>query len=262
MGREIEIRQLMTMEELYLMQEVEEAVWQVPPIPVHQTYTSVLNGGLALGAFIDDKMIGFQYSFAGFDGKDPYLCSHMLGILPAYRKDGLGVRMKMKQAEVAKQLGYKQMNWTFDPLESVNAYVNLHKLQATGAYYLTDHYGTMEDGLNKGMPTDRIKVVWRFDVDEKKPTISFTEEQLLVGLNADGIPSVTEHYGNDFDTTSVPVWFVAIPDNIQQLKIDNIDLAIKWRYETRKAFELLFKNGYQAIDLIRSGHISYYCFTK
>lgn len=112
------IRALTTMEELKQMQEIETAVWQMPPLPVHQTFTALNNGGIILGAFDDKKLIGFLYSFAGFDGHVSYICSHMLGILPAYRASGLGVQMKIKQAEIARDMGYQMITWTFDPLES------------------------------------------------------------------------------------------------------------------------------------------------
>src|SRR5690606_29516462 len=110
---EIEIRELTTLDELEEMQRVENAIWGDMPTPIHQTYTAYHNGGVMIGAFLDGKMIGFQYSFPGFDGKDAYLVSHTLGVLPEYRKSGLGGKIKIKQAEVAAEKGYNMMVWTF-----------------------------------------------------------------------------------------------------------------------------------------------------
>ncbi|WP_196493723.1 GNAT family N-acetyltransferase [Ornithinibacillus caprae] len=262
MHENIEIRRLTTMEELYHMQEVEEAVWQAPPTPVHQTYTASYNGGLMLGAYDGEKMIGFQYSFAGFDGKNPYLCSHMLGILPEYRRGGLGVKMKLKQAEIARELGYDMMTWTFDPLESLNAYLNLHKLEGVGASYKVNHYGMMDDGLNKGLPTDRIQIEWWLNEDKNDQRPVFDKGAVLLRMDDRDEPAVTEYFSDEFLDTSQPAWFVAIPEKIQDMKRTNPELAIKWRYETRKVFVELFANGYKATDLIRKDVGSYYCFSR
>ncbi|WP_052366545.1 GNAT family N-acetyltransferase [Geomicrobium sp. JCM 19055] len=105
----ITIRELTTMEELEEMMDVEEAVWQMEPLQVHQTFTVLKNGGIILGAYDDEKMIGFLYSFPGFVEGDVYLCSHMLGFLPDYRKRGIGVLMKQRQAELAKDRGYQKL---------------------------------------------------------------------------------------------------------------------------------------------------------
>ncbi|QGS68395.1 GNAT family N-acetyltransferase [Oceanobacillus sp. 143] len=188
----IEIRPLETMDELIEMQKVEESVWQADSIPVHQTYTVLNNGGIILGAFDQNKMIGFLYSFAGFDGKSAYLCSHELGILPAYRKGGLGERMKQMQADLAKEAGYEIITWTFDPLESVNAYLNLHKLGAEGVLYKENYYGVMEDELNQGLPSDRIHIKWKINQRNIVRDLSIQQSQVLLEKKQDGSPQITD----------------------------------------------------------------------
>lgn len=232
----------------------------MPPIPVHQTFTAMNNGGIILGAFAEEKMIGFLYSFAGYDGKNPYLCSHMLGILPPYRKTGLGVKMKMRQAELAKELGYSMITWTFDPLESKNAYINLHKLGACGAFYHENHYGDLNDQLNQGLPTDRIQVKWDLQVTSRKKKSCFNENNLLLQMDEKGFPLTT----NTSDLQNEDIWFMAIPNDFQSLKKNQIDLAKIWRYETRKVFQKLFAVGYVATDLmnIKTEKQSYYVFSN
>ncbi|UCZ52925.1 GNAT family N-acetyltransferase [Bacillus shivajii] len=261
MSEQIEMRQLTTMEELTTMQHVEKSVWNMHPIPVHQTYTALKNGGVILGAFANEKMIGFLYSFAGFDGKEPYLCSHMLGILPEYRKGGLGVCMKLKQAEVAERMGYSKITWTFDPLESLNAYLNLHKLGAVGSYYKENNYGSMNDELNQGLPTDRIVIEWKMNGRPKR-NIVFDKTKLLLDMD-NGHPVTTKVFTDEFPNESNE-WFIAIPANFQSMKQENIKLAKEWRYETRKVFQALYSHGYEAKDLIhdRSSQLSYYYFSK
>jgi predicted GNAT superfamily acetyltransferase len=255
---EVEIREITTIEELVQMQKVEQAVWGDTPTPVHQTYTAYHNGGVIIGAFLKETLIGFQYSFAGFDGKKAYLVSHSLGILPEYRKSGLGGKIKLKQAEVASKKGYNKMIWTYDPLESVNAYLNLHKLGGVTALYLENHYGDLDDGLNNGLATDRFQVEWNF-LEEREPLVSvFDESSVLLEMGKSREPKWT---GVDFKDDG-EVWFVAIPDSIQEIKNQRIDLAIEWRMATRNVFKRLLANGYLGRDVIRGKEVSYYCFAK
>ncbi len=257
----IQIQSITTIEQLKEMQVVEEAVWQMPPTPIHQTYTAVNHGGIALGAYDGDNMIGFLYSFAGFNGKETYLCSHMLGILPEYRKTGLGTKMKFQQAELAKELGYSYITWTFDPLESLNAYLNIHKLGAVGAYYKENHYGEMNDGLNTGLPTDRIQIIWDMNknVGEKKKIT--VDPSKVVLDNISNKPLLKE----DLETflTNDGSVFVAIPNNIQQLKREQIEIAKQWRFNIRKVLQRLFEEGYLAANVATvPSKGSFYYFTK
>lgn len=263
MVERVMIRSLQTMEELLRMQEVETKVWQMPATPVHQTFTALNNGGIILGAFLDDEMIGFLYSFPGFDGRFVYLCSHMLGILPAYRTSGLGVKMKLKQAEIARDRGYQMITWTFDPLESRNAYLNLHKLGATGAIYKENYYGAMRDGLNQGLPSDRIHIKWDLSKNKKESNIPFDKAKLLLDITPEGYPLMTDAFHSRMKQTA-DYLFMAIPVNFQEIKQMDFQLAKKWRMETQKVFRDLFDNGYQASDLIlgHTGELNYYVFTK
>lgn len=259
----IEISTLTTMEELYEVQKVEAAVWNMDPIPVHQTFTALQNGGILLGAFDGKKMVGFLYSFPGFEYGSVHLCSHMLGILPAYQTDGLGVKMKMKQAKIAKELGYPLITWTFDPLESRNAYLNLHKLGATGAIYAPDHYGSMNDGLNQGLPSDRIQIKWYLHETKPKRHVQFDKHKLLLDVESNSIPVLTD-FLKSADLGASDAFFVSIPMHFQAIKQHDFELAKLWRSKSRHAFQTLFKEGFQATDLLRDEYrsLSYYVFTR
>lgn len=261
MVNQIKIKKVTSMKELPKIQKLEKSIWNMPPTPVHQTFTALNNGGIILGAYDGDDMVGYLYSFAGFDGKNSYLCSHMLGMLEPYRKGGIGVQMKWRQAEIAKNMGYPYITWTFDPLESLNAYLNLHKLGATGAYYKENHYGEMEDDLNQGLPTDRIQIIWYLDDHKNKKANRINENNVLLNIS-DNKPTITEAFENDIFNNRGG-WFVAIPVNFQEIKRKDIELAKKWRYETRKVFQALFLHGYQATDIVhnREKGISYYYFS-
>ncbi|MFC4558982.1 GNAT family N-acetyltransferase [Virgibacillus kekensis] len=260
MAGEITIRQLETIEELTRMQQVEQTVWQMSPIPVHQTFTALQHGGVILGAFDGPKMVGFLYSFAGFGKNATYLCSHMLGILPDYRKSGLGTHMKLKQADVARELGYSMITWTFDPLESQNAYLNLHKLGAVGAAYKENYYGSMDDQLNQGLPTDRFQVEWDVHAKQLEPSSTFDQDKVLLDTNEAGKPCL--HLSRFHSHTNN--WFVAIPWGFQEIKKHDIELTREWRSKTGEAFRLLFAKGFTAVDLVNdpTRKTSYYKFSN
>lgn len=258
---DVEIRSLTTVEELQQISEVEKEVWNLPPLPIHQTLTVAKNGGIILGAYLEEKLIGFLYSFPGFDGNSTYLCSHMLGILPQYQRCGIGAKMKFEQAKLAKQLGYRLITWTYDPLESKNAYFNLHKLGAKGAQYKENYYGYLQDKLNKDLPTDRIIIEWNLDEEKVEREVEINEDNLLITVNENGLPNVTNQF-DELDQTDRSYWVVTIPSDFQQMKKTNKDLARTWRFTTRKVFQQLFSLEYEAIDIEPEETYSHYIFTK
>jgi len=238
------IKRLATIDELQQLQKVEEAVWNVATIPIHQTYTALNNGGIIIGAFDRDELIGYLYSFPGFRNGQAYICSHMLGILPPYRTNNLGVKLKQKQAEIAKDAGFSMITWTFDPLESKNAYINLHQLQAVGAIYLENHYGNLNDGLNTGLPTDRIQIIWEMKLSNKQID-HLDETQILLTVDEQRRPSQKTQ-----DITKGKRWFVGIPGDFQTIKTNDFSLAKEWRFESRAIFQRLFALGFKAVDYI------------
>lgn len=257
----LQIRELRTMADLKTMQAVESEVWHMDPIPVHQTFTALHHGGIVLGAFDGADMVGFLYSFAGFDGAAPYLCSHMMGMLPDYRMSGIGEQLKLKQAEIAKKFGYTMITWTYDPLESRNAYVNLHKLGATGAIFQANHYGEMNDEFNQGLPTDRFQIKWDLTREKRLPAFTLDAKKIILDMGDDQEP-VPSSQLEKLGIANEQVYFSAIPADFQAIKRADFELARKWRLQSGKVFQRLFDNGFQANDLIRKGNVSYYVFTK
>lgn len=153
----ITFRKLAEKTDLEKLEELESAVWsESSVVPSHMTLTLAKFGGLFLGAFDGDRMIGFLYSFPGYTDQELHLCSHMLGFLPEYRKQGLGVQMKWMQRSEALAEGYRRITWTYDPLETVNAYLNLVKLGGVVHRYIPNCYGELADDMNRGLPTDRF----------------------------------------------------------------------------------------------------------
>src|SRR5437588_10989849 len=52
------------------------------------------------------------------------------------------------------------MEWTFDPLEIKNAYLNIEKLGAIVRRYTLNQYGISSSPLQGGLPTDRCVAEW------------------------------------------------------------------------------------------------------
>jgi predicted GNAT superfamily acetyltransferase len=82
----------------------------------------------------------------------PYLHSHMLAVKQGYRDRGLGFRLKMAQREEALTRGIRLIQWTFDPLEIKNAFLNISKLGAIARTYHVDFYGVSSSRLQGGLP--------------------------------------------------------------------------------------------------------------
>ncbi len=84
----------------------------------------------------------------------------MLAVKSEYRNAGLGRRLKLFQREDAIALGYELMEWTFDPLEIKNAYLNLERLGAIARRYNINQYGVTSSPLQGFLPTDRLVAEW------------------------------------------------------------------------------------------------------
>ncbi|WP_042346942.1 GNAT family N-acetyltransferase [Bacillus massiliigorillae] len=253
---EVIVKPLYHLEDMEEMQQLEQHVWGMDFTPVHQTLTVAKNGGILLGGYINNQLIAFLYSFPGFDGDSVYLCSHMLGIHKDYRGQGIGEILKRKQREVALEKGYKLITWTFDPLESANANLNIRKLKGVCRTYMEDCYGKLEGHLNEGLATDRFLIEWHLESEHvlEQPSYSMrlATPVLLIAENEQGDPyikGINDEAMNQlttYDTLSVTV-----PTSFQAMKKDNFALAKEWRMHTRSVFQSLFANGFIIVDINR-----------
>jgi predicted GNAT superfamily acetyltransferase len=143
--------------------ELQLAVWGYSDgdlIPKRVFIVAQRIGGQVIGAFIGDELVGFAMSLPAYRDGKPYLHSHMLAVLPAYRNAGLGRRLKLAQRDDALVRGIDRMEWTFDPLEIKNAHLNIARLGAISRRYLIDFYGPSTSPLQGGLPTDRLVAEW------------------------------------------------------------------------------------------------------
>ena len=117
-------------------------------------------GGHVIGAFDENVLVSFALALPGIRNGHTYLHSQMLAVRQQYRDAGLGRRMKLFQREDALARGFELMEWTFDPLEIKNAYLNIEKLGAIARRYNVNQYGITSSPLQGGLPSDRLVAEW------------------------------------------------------------------------------------------------------
>ena len=114
------------------------------------------------------SLIGFSFSLPGVktgakssSGRpESYLHSHMLAVRDGYRNQSIGARLKLAQREDALARGITRIEWTFDPVEIKNAFLNIHKLGAIVRTYEENFYGVSSSRLQGGLQTDRLVAEW------------------------------------------------------------------------------------------------------
>ena len=254
----LSIRPLATIDEFRACEALQRQVWAMSDdleiVPLHLLVTVQRNGGLLLGAFDGAVLAGFVFGFPGISGNGKLVhCSHMMGVAPGYQSQGIGYRLKVAQRDHVLGQGVDLITWTYDPLESRNAYLNMHKLGCVCRTYVRDYYGPLSDGLSVGLPTDRFQVEWW--------AASARVHSRLVGLSgtqsADAFVQVnttTRTTGGNLAPGKVNLEIDArairfeIPANYQALKVADAALALEWRLAVRGISEAYFAAGYTVTD--------------
>ncbi|MGC1784803.1 MAG: GNAT family N-acetyltransferase [Acidobacteriaceae bacterium] len=157
------IRKVESIEEMEACVSLQQLVWQfrdLDVIPRRMFAVAKAIGGQTFGAWDGDRLIGYALAIPGIREGRPYLHSHMLAVLPQYRNRGIGLRLKFAQREDALSRGINLIEWTFDPLQIKNAYLNIEKLGAIVRRYTPDFYGISTSPLHHSLPTDRLHAEW------------------------------------------------------------------------------------------------------
>ncbi len=173
----IRIQRFHLLEEFEECVRLEEAVWGYDPadmIPRRMFLLASRIGGQVMGAFLEGRSdaVGFAMALPAYRDGLPYLHSHMVGVLPEFRNQGIAKALKLAQREDALQRGFELMEWTFDPLEIKNAYINIQKLGAIVRRYQHNFYGASSSPLQGGLPTDRVYAEWWLNSRRVKRALS------------------------------------------------------------------------------------------
>jgi len=273
------IKILESPEELTGVESLQRAVWpgsETDVVPAHMLITAVHNGGLVVGAFVDNELVGFVFGFPGIeftpDGPRPKHCSHMMGIRPDQRDSGIGFALKRAQWQMVRHQGLDHITWTYDPLLSRNAHLNIAKLGAVCNTYRRSEYGDMRDGLNAGLPSDRFQMDWwintrrvelRLGKRARRPlkldNFSKADLQPLYSLEpqADHRTRPPEH----FSPLEGKLALTEIPSDFNALKDADFALARDWRFFSRELFETAFAAGYIVTDFVYDQLRSFYVLT-
>ncbi|MEK4626891.1 MAG: GNAT family N-acetyltransferase [Solibacillus sp.] len=267
----VTVKELTTIEQIEEARKLEHDIWAVGSIPVHQTIATIRNGGIVLGAYLNDELVGFNYSCPGYMNEEVYLYSHMLGVKRHYREQGIGELMKIYLKDIATERGYRNCRWTFDPLEARSGFINFSKLRSYSDTYIPNCYGEMEDPFNRDLPTDRLCVEWQLVdndylrwnakveeiLDEAKPIVNWS-------LTKQGLPLLDEEKRFDKDESFInDAYILPIPANFQKIKVESPALAEDWRYKTRHILQSLFEQDYKIIHLSKQNeHICEYVLVK
>lgn len=248
--------------ELERVVDLEIVVWGLNPrnaVPSALLHVMALGGGLVMGAYDGDRMVGILVSLPVNRDGDVFLWSHMTGTHPDYQRQGIGLELKRRQRVWALDYGYKSIGWTFDPLQRGNAWFNLHLLGVdaalTIAEYHVNFYGDMDDDINRGMPSDRVEVCWQIDQPSRhRPTGD--PAALLIVPDADGLPTLQ---AAQWDQAS---YAVPVPNDLTALRRQNFAAVLAWRIAVREAMLAAMAQGYAAVDFVRQGDQSVYWLYK
>jgi len=302
-GSPYQLRVLESAEEMRAVEELQRTIWpgnETEVVPGHILLTFAHNGGLVIGAYqlppdtpglnasgsdieITDSiepppgtpMVGFAFGFPGLystpDGLRMKHCSHQLGVLPQMRDGGIGFALKRAQWQLVRSQGVDRITWTYDPLQSRNAYLNIARLGTVCSTYIRDAYGEMTDGLNVGIPSDRFQVDWWVNSHRVNRRLSKRARRRLdlahflaadaeiinptkAGVDGFSTPISTD-LPPDLETGwapggGPPIILLEIPADLSAIKATDLELAVTWRAHTRALFERLFELGYLVTDFI------------
>jgi predicted GNAT superfamily acetyltransferase len=236
--------------------QLQVEVWGYDPADIIPRRTFMLApriGGQLIGAFDTElpgageqgsanSLIGFAMALPGikiksaaYDDKQRYyLHSHMLAVKAAYRNQGLGAKLKLQQRREALSRGIRHMEWTFDPLEIKNAFLNIHKLGAVIRQYYPDFYGVSSSRLQAGLPTDRLVAEWYLASPRVEAILAGTPES-----KPQNWPEIEER--------------IVVPAAIYQWKAAEKDRerALAVQLENRRRFQQAFERGLAVIGFTR-----------
>jgi predicted GNAT superfamily acetyltransferase len=257
---------LRSSQQLKACEDIQVEVWGKLAASAELLKVTQEHGGIVLGALENGKVCGFVYAFlARYQGHLVHW-SHVMAVRENQRDRGLGLQMKRLHRRLALQQGIRSICWTFDPLQSRNALLNISRLGADVEEYVPDCYGEFESIIEKGLPSDRFVVNWRIATArvQKRLRSSSDPRPIPSGphvnetrMNEDGFLEnrrIVQHLSGRSVLVEIPVC-------TDMMRRDAAALAHRWRMETRSIFQRCFRAGYRVGDFIRKQESSSWrCF--
>ena len=253
---QITIREIDDHAQMRAVEELQKEVWRTPDldvVPLTQLVAVKEAGGVLIGAFDGETLVGFIYGFPSYELGRLAHHSHMLAVKPAYRNSDLGRRLKLAQREHVIKQGIELMSWTFDPLQSLNAHFNFNKLGVLSDRYLVNFYGEDAPSFLHQTGTDRLWVSWFVSSDHVKQRIAgIANNTTSVGLPLVQVAEDDSSERRDLaEALSQPTASIEIPSDINALQPQRTATALRWREDTRWAFTEALHAGYVVAGFVR-----------
>ncbi|HUI41155.1 MAG TPA: hypothetical protein VL523_04220 [Terriglobia bacterium] len=251
----ISVRLLRALDEFRRCEQIQENVWGAAGASAELLQVTQKNGGLVLGSFAGPRLVGFLYAFLGRRRGRLIHWSHLMAVEAAFRDCGLGFRMKVEHRRHALARGIRVIAWTFDPLQSRNAALNLGRLGARVDEFLPDCYGHFPSAIERGLASDRFVVEWPIATRRVQRRLageglpSFPASAAIVNetrLDSRGLPANRRLRLN----LSTPRLLVEIPKDTDLMRALDLKLAARWRAETRRVFQHYLRAGYRVRDFV------------
>ncbi len=275
---QIQIREIEKISELKTVEELQREIWGCSDLEVLPSLALIPLleiGGVLLGAFENEQLIGFALGFPGIEDGRLTLHSDMLAVKKEYRSQDVGLNLKLAQRKSALAKGIDRITWTFDPLQSRNAHLNFAKLGVIADRYRINYYGETSSFLHR-TGTDRLWVTWHLNSERVKQLLQDVSAPTNdcrgvppwapPGPEGNGPPQsnvpkpstvLLEVADNDepvsnnraFDNAAI----IEIPQDINRILSDNIKLAVRWREATRQTFTVAIDAGLSVQEFCRAG---------
>jgi predicted GNAT superfamily acetyltransferase len=260
----VQIRPLTSHGEYRQCERIQKAVWGRHSVSSEVLSVTQKYGGAVLGAIVRRQVVGFIYAFLARRRGRMVHWSHMMAVEARYRDLGLGFRMKVVHRELALEQGLAAICWTYDPLQSRNATLNIARLGGWTEEYIPDCYGHFPSVIEKGLPSDRFVLEWhvgwaavgrRLSRNARGP--NYRSTALLQQLLA--LPRVNEtrlDSGGFVENRSIRLYLrkhrllVEIPSNTDAMREQRLPLARRWRMEARTIFTRYLAAGYRVDEFI------------
>ncbi|MBP1468390.1 hypothetical protein EYB53_021945 [Candidatus Chloroploca sp. M-50] len=266
----IEIRVVQGYQEYMACEEIQRQVWgpvNFAFVPHHMLLTVQRNGGCVLGAFDRDApghpMVGFTFGFLGrSEAGQLKHASHMAAVLPGYRDARIGERLKWAQREEMLKQGITLITWTFDPLISRNARLNISKLGAISRAYIRNIYGPEPEDPQGVLPSDRFQVEWWLN-DE---AVMARSQGLYRSPAAEALRT-RAHLANPnpLEPSEEPIgdaFLMQIPLDVNSLLVNDLQRARAWRYQIRALAEAAFAQGFVVTAYAPDKDVGYYLLER
>jgi predicted GNAT superfamily acetyltransferase len=258
------IRRLTTLEECRQVAALEKAVWEFTDaedvVPPALLIVSIKRGGLLLGAFDEAHALkGFVFSMPAWrDGRTTHW-SHMLAVAPDARAGGLGLRLKLEQRTHALSDGIDLIEWSYDPLQALNAHLNFARLGVVVEEYEENLYGASSSPLHEGTPTDRFIAEWRLTAPHVERRLGAAQTPLLrdAAIMSAVLVNPSRQVGEWLEPAATIAdvvdgrrVLVEIPVAFTDMQRSQHDLALEWRMTTRRIFQTYLTREYRVVDFL------------